>query len=107
MAADTNTDANAALLCSSKLLRPIKATPNPTTTVLKTKATRVRVNSLAATNKATKVRANSMEATSRAAVIKGVVIRDAATRVVTIKAAAVAEDATLASTAYATPRFIV
>jgi len=48
-----------------------------------------------------------MEATSRAAVIKGVVIRDAATRVVTIKAAAVAEDATLASTAYATPRFIV
>jgi hypothetical protein len=82
-------------------------TPNPTTTVLKTKATRVRANSLAVTNKATKIKANSLEAASKAAVIKVVVIRVAATRIVTIKAATVAEDIALASTANAAPRFIV
>ena len=90
MAAETNTDANAAL-CSSKLLRPqsdfkwanptemqqsmnllqtlrlpTKATrPNPTTTVLKPKLPESgrgpTVWLLVATNKATKVKANSIE----------------------------------------------
>jgi hypothetical protein len=69
--------------------------------------TRARANSLAATNKATKVKANSMEATSKAAVIKVVGIKVEATRVATIKAAAVAEDAALAPLAHATLRSIV
>jgi hypothetical protein len=71
-------------------------------------ATRVRANSLAATNKAIKVRANSMEATNKAAVIKVVVgIKVKAIRIATIKAAAVTEDAALASLARATLLSIV